>query len=82
MSRTHVEIERLVAALVHLAAELPPDSASPSDLRELRRLLYGLHAILTLHFAQEESSIFSLLSSGDEPAAPEPSPRVPAGAGR
>jgi len=82
MSRTHVEIERLVAALIHLAAELPPDGASPSDLRELRRLLYGLHAILILHFAQEESSIFSLLSSEDEPAAPEPSPRVPAGAGR
>jgi len=27
---------------------------------ELRRLLYGLHAILVLHFAQEEESYLSL----------------------
>ena len=39
---------------------------------ELRRLLYGLHAILRLHFAQEEEEgYFSLL---DEPNAPAPLP--------
>ena len=36
----------------------PPDA---DDVLELRRLLYGLHAILRLHFAQEEEGYFSLL---------------------
>jgi ATPase, P-type (transporting), HAD superfamily, subfamily IC/heavy metal translocating P-type ATPase len=31
------------------------------DIVEMRRLLYGLHAILRLHNAQEEEGIFSLL---------------------
>jgi heavy metal translocating P-type ATPase len=33
----------------------------PEDIVEIRRLLYGLHAILRLHNAQEEEGIFSLL---------------------
>jgi heavy metal translocating P-type ATPase len=82
MSRTHNEIERLVAALVRAAADLPPDGAGQADLRELRRLLYGLNAILTLHFAQEEQSIFSLLSSEEEAATSDPRAKVRAAAGR
>ena len=35
---------------------------------DLRRILYGLHAILRLHFAQEEEA-YAWLSSGDEPVA-------------
>jgi soluble P-type ATPase/iron-sulfur cluster repair protein YtfE (RIC family) len=66
MSRTHIEIERLVAGLSRVVADLPPDGASPADLRELRRLLYGLYAVLKLHFAQEEESFFSLLGSADQ----------------
>ena len=31
------------------------------DLRDLRRLLYGLHAVLRLHFAQEEETYLPLL---------------------
>ena len=82
MSRTHIEIERLVAALVRVATDLSPDGVSQADLRELRRLLYGLYAILTLHFAQEEESIFSLLSSEDQVASSENSPKVLAAAGQ
>jgi heavy metal translocating P-type ATPase len=80
MSRTHIEIERLVAALVRVAAELPAGGATQADLRELRRLLYGLHAILRLHFAQEEESFFSLFSSEDVDAYRRTT--VPAQAGR
>ena len=43
--------------------------AEPEDIVELRRMLYGLHAILVLHNAQEEEGVFSLLP--DEPAKPE-----------
>jgi len=30
------------------------------DVAEFRRLLYGLHAALRLHFAQEEEGYFTL----------------------
>jgi heavy metal translocating P-type ATPase len=66
MSRTHIEIERLVGGLGRMLSELPHAGPSAADLRELRRLLYGLHAILKLHFAQEEESFFSLLSTRED----------------
>ena len=62
MSRAHVEIERLVGTLGRLVHDLPAEGPTTEDLRELRRILYGLHAILRLHFAQEEESFLSLLS--------------------
>ena len=34
---------------------------SADDIIELRRLLYGLHAILELHFAQEDEGYLSLV---------------------
>lgn len=61
MGRTHIEIERLVDALGRLLDGLPLAGPTTGDRRELRRLLYGLHAILRLHFAQEEESFFSVL---------------------
>jgi len=33
---------------------LPADGPEPEDLPDLRRVLYGLHAILQLHQSQEE----------------------------
>jgi iron-sulfur cluster repair protein YtfE (RIC family) len=73
MSMAHVEIERLVDNLGRLSHEVHADGPSADDLRELRRVLYGLHAILHLHFAQEEESYYSILSSA-EPAAAIPEP--------
>jgi heavy metal translocating P-type ATPase len=66
MSRAHVEIARLAARLGrHL--ELSPDQApSPEQIDDLRACLYGLHAVLTLHFAQEEEAYFSLAAHGDQ----------------
>jgi heavy metal translocating P-type ATPase len=58
MSRGHVEIERQVRRLGrHLSA---PDGVSPDQIDDLRATLYGLDAILTLHFAQEEEDYFTL----------------------
>jgi heavy metal translocating P-type ATPase len=59
MSRAHVEIAHLIRRLGSLLADMttPPD---PDDMVELRRLLYGLHAVLQLHFAQEDESYLSL----------------------
>jgi heavy metal translocating P-type ATPase len=60
LSRTHAEIEHQVARLRRLLDDLDA-GAEPEDVVELRRLLYGLYAILRLHNAQEEEGAFSLL---------------------
>lgn len=64
MSRTHAEIEHQVGRLRRLLDGLDPHSAEPEDVIELRRLLYGLYAVLRLHNAQEEEGAFSLVPDG------------------
>jgi hypothetical protein len=64
MHRAHAEITRLTRLLGSLLGDLGPDGPEPEDLADLRRVLCGLHAILRLHFAQEEEAYLSLL---DEP---------------
>lgn len=53
-SRTHQEIFHLARLLALLVRDLPGDGPEPHDLPDIRRLLYSLHAVLRLHFAQEE----------------------------
>jgi heavy metal translocating P-type ATPase len=65
MARAHLEIEHLARVYVHLLDDLPPEGPDADDLVDLRRVLYGLHAILRLHFAQEEEA-YSWLASGTE----------------
>jgi heavy metal translocating P-type ATPase len=74
MSRAHLEISHLVNLLGRMLDELPPDGPDSEDVRELKRILYSLHAILALHFAQEEESYLALLDKADaedEPAKVE-----------
>ena len=61
ISRTHAEIEHQVSRLRRLLRAIEDDPAGPEDVIELRRLLYGLYAVLRLHNAQEEESAFSLV---------------------
>ncbi|MDE3094410.1 MAG: heavy metal translocating P-type ATPase [Chloroflexota bacterium] len=60
MVRGHVEIAHLVRVLGRLLEDLPAEGPGADDLPELRRVLYGLYAILRLHFAQEEEAYLSL----------------------
>jgi hypothetical protein len=63
MSRGHAEIAHQVRRLGLLLDDIgsgPPDDA---DIADLRALLYGLHAILRLHTAQEDESYLSLAAS-------------------
>ena len=53
MVRAHAEIMHLTRVLGGLLEELGPDGPTEEDLPELRRVLYGLYAILVLHFAQK-----------------------------
>jgi heavy metal translocating P-type ATPase len=65
MARAHLEISHHGRLFEQLLADLPQDGPEAEDLVDLRRVLYGLHAILRLHFAQEEEA-YSWLASGDE----------------
>jgi heavy metal translocating P-type ATPase len=76
LSRTHAEIDHQVGRLRRMLADLN-DEIEVEDLVELRRLLYGLYAILRLHNAQEEEGAFSLLP--DEPAGVLPGGVLPGG---
>jgi heavy metal translocating P-type ATPase len=70
MSRAHAEIAHQIRRLGQLLDDIgaaPPDEV---DVADLRGLLYGLHAILRLHTAQEEESYLSL--SEPEPAGARP----------
>ena len=69
MARAHLEISHLGRVFEQLLADLPVEGPDPEDLMDLRRVLYGLHAILRLHFAQEEEA-YTWLASGEEEPAP------------
>jgi heavy metal translocating P-type ATPase len=60
MSRAHAEIAHLIRRLGLVLDDIGSDGPDENDVIELRRLLYGLHAILRLHFAQEDEGYFSL----------------------
>ncbi|ANW65083.1 ATPase P [Mycobacterium sp. djl-10] len=63
MSRMHAEIQRLadrIGAQVRLA-ELA-GGIQPDQTEDLLACLYGLHALLRLHFVQEEENYFTLVS--------------------
>lgn len=59
MSRAHAEIAHQIRRLGQLIDDIGavPDDA---DIADLRGLLYGLHAILRLHTAQEDETYLSL----------------------
>ncbi len=61
ISRTHAEIEHQVGRLRRLVGDLGDDAVQPEDVIELRRLLYGLYAIMRLHNAQEDENAFSVI---------------------
>ncbi len=63
MSREHVEIGRLTEELGTLRARLDQGALSQADRRDLRRVLYGLHALVKSHFANEEEVYLPLLDA-------------------
>ena len=68
----YLEISHLTRLFTQLLEDLPPGGPGTEDLPDLRRVLYGLHAILRLHFAQEEEAYSWLSDALPAEAAPVP----------
>ena len=63
MSRDHVEVHRLTEALEAVRARRGAGESGDELDNELRRVLYGLHALVRLHFAKEEEVYVPLLEA-------------------
>ncbi|MFZ1178608.1 MAG: heavy metal translocating P-type ATPase [Mycobacterium sp.] len=69
MSRTHAEIQRLSDRIgAHLALARNSGAIGPDQVDDLLACLYGLHALLRLHFVQEEESYFTLAEDESQDA--------------
>ena len=60
MAREHAEIFSLTRRLEMVEEDLASGTAGSGNVSEARQVLYSLHAVLKLHFEQEEESYFSL----------------------
>jgi hypothetical protein len=61
MSRTHAEIQRLSDRIgTHVQLAESAGSIQPYQVDDLLACLYGLYALLRLHFVQEEENYFTL----------------------
>jgi hypothetical protein len=69
MSRAHAEIAHQTRRLSQLIDDIGPGQPDEADIADLRALLYGLHAILRLHTAQEDESYLSLAEDAQAHAA-------------
>lgn len=61
MRRDHVEVGKLTERVGDLRSRLAVGDLEPSEERELRAVLYGLYAVVGLHFAKEEEVYLPLL---------------------
>jgi iron-sulfur cluster repair protein YtfE (RIC family) len=64
MWRDHLEVERFTLELVTLREHVKAKKLDAKVARELRRVLYGLYAIIKLHLAKEEEIYLPLLECG------------------
>ena len=63
MVADHLEIVARIDALVALSGEFTRRSPTEAEANDLRARLYGLEAILELHFAKEEAVLLPVLDA-------------------
>lgn len=64
MSRDHIEIRRYLDELITLGSSIRDGhEIELATIRELRRVLHGLHAVLVLHFEKEDEVYAALLEA-------------------
>lgn len=61
MSRDHVEISHLTDELAAIRKGLQEGEIGAAKANELKRILYGLYALVKVHFAKEEEVYLPLL---------------------
>ncbi len=64
MSRDHVEVGRLTEELGSLRSHMVGAGVGASQEKVLRRVLYGLSAVVRVHFAKEEEIYLPILDAG------------------
>lgn len=68
MSRDHVEVGRYIEELASLKESLSEVALTLEQTQSLRRVLYGVYALVKVHFAKEEEVYLPIL---DERLTPE-----------
>ncbi|NOH03921.1 MAG: hemerythrin domain-containing protein [Chloroflexi bacterium] len=68
MSRDHVEVGRYIAELAALKDGLN-DPLTPAQTTSLRRVLFGVYALVKVHFAKEEEVYLPILDQRLTPEA-------------
>jgi len=63
MSRDHVEVGRLTEELKLLRTRLSGAAIGSAEVKALRRVLYGLYAVVKVHFAKEEEVYLPILEA-------------------
>lgn len=63
MSRDHVEVGRLTEELRNLRLQIAGGQINLEQANNLRRVLYGLYALVKVHFAKEEEVYLPLLDA-------------------
>ncbi len=63
MSRDHVEVGSLTRELITLRGQITPGSITTQQAKALRKVLYGLFALVSVHFAKEEEIYLPLLDA-------------------
>src|SRR5512138_780956 len=68
MSRDHVEVGRYIVELLTLKNDLTEQALTPEQATSLRRVLFGVYALVKVHFAKEEEVYLPIL---DQRLTPE-----------
>lgn len=63
MSRDHEEVKRLTDELAAIRATLTGPAPDSTQINAVRRALYGLYALVRVHFAKEEEIYLPLLDA-------------------
>jgi iron-sulfur cluster repair protein YtfE (RIC family) len=63
MSRDHVEVERLINELGLIRSSTTGSTLTTSQIKDLRRVLYGLYTLVKVHFAKEEEVYLPILDA-------------------
>lgn len=69
MSRDHVEVGRYIEELASLKKNLGGATLTAEQIRSLRRVLYGVYALVKVHFAKEEEVYLPILDQRLTPEA-------------